>query len=142
MIRELGELETAVMTLVWGSDTAVTVREAMERLRSDGRALAYTTVGSVMDNLHTKGRLHRTPDGRAFKYTPAGTRAQYAAGLMKRSLERSDDATASFAALFAALTADQWSALEAALPIARASAGQIDSARKGEISTGGTHGTT
>jgi hypothetical protein len=47
------------MKVVWKLDTA-TVREVYESLR-EKRAIAYTTVMTVMDNLHKKGWLRREP---------------------------------------------------------------------------------
>ncbi len=43
------------------------VREMVEDLHND-RALAYTTVMTVMENLHRKGWLRRERDGRAWRY--------------------------------------------------------------------------
>ncbi|MGW1494316.1 BlaI/MecI/CopY family transcriptional regulator [Streptomyces sp. NBC_00191] len=115
MTRELGELENAVMTVVWGAKSPMNVRETMEALGKGDRVLAYTTVASVMVNLHAKGWLRRTVEGRAFRYTAVCTRAEYAADLVKRALEHSDDATASFVALLSGMSQDQRKALEAAL---------------------------
>ena len=52
--RGFGELETVVMDRVWdrGADTT-TVREVFDELAAD-RDIAYTTVMSTMDNLHTR----------------------------------------------------------------------------------------
>jgi len=47
------------------------------------REIAYTTVMSTMDNLHTKGWLARERDGKAYRYWPALTREQHSAQLMR-----------------------------------------------------------
>ncbi|MFF3400374.1 BlaI/MecI/CopY family transcriptional regulator [Streptomyces sp. NPDC002659] len=133
MTRELGELENAVMTAVWGTSTPMNVRETMDALQTEGRALAYTTVSTVMVNLHAKGWLHRALDGRAFRYTGVCTRAEYAAGLAQGALEHSDDATASFVALVSGLSQGQRSALETALRITGESQGEAGSARAGGV---------
>ncbi len=44
------------------SDTAV--REIFDALSTERKKIAYTTVMSTMDNLHGKGWLSRTRDGK------------------------------------------------------------------------------
>ncbi|HET6353961.1 BlaI/MecI/CopY family transcriptional regulator [Streptomyces sp.] len=117
MTRELGELEDAVMSIVWDTGAPMKVRETMNVLRTRGRVLAYTTVATVMVNLQAKGWLHRISQGRAFAYAAVCTRAEYAADLLKQGLECSDDATASFVALLSDTSQEQRRALEAALRI-------------------------
>jgi len=60
----LGELERAVMAQLWSADGPLTVRDVHDHLE---RELAYTTVMTVMDNLHRKGQLQRQRDGRAWR---------------------------------------------------------------------------
>jgi predicted transcriptional regulator len=72
--RVLGELEAAIMEIMWGHGPA-TVRDVHERLHE--RALAYTTVMTVMSRLAAKGLLVRTKDGAAFTYTAAATREEF-----------------------------------------------------------------
>ncbi|WP_245236476.1 BlaI/MecI/CopY family transcriptional regulator, partial [Streptomyces roseus] len=76
MPRPLGELEDAVMTRVWQWNRPVTVREVLEDLQQE-RSIAYTTVMTVMDNLHQKGWVRREAEGRAYRYTAVSTRAAY-----------------------------------------------------------------
>ncbi|CPV36262.1 BlaI/MecI/CopY family transcriptional regulator [Mycobacteroides abscessus] len=85
--RGFGELETVVMDRVWnrGADTT-TVREVFDELAAD-RDIAYTTVMSTMDNLHTKGWLERERDGKAYRYWAALTREQHSARLMSQALD-------------------------------------------------------
>ncbi len=47
---QLGELEEAIMEIVWQRDAEVTVREVWEALQPT-RSLAYTTVMTVMSRL-------------------------------------------------------------------------------------------
>ncbi|MDA8393197.1 MAG: BlaI/MecI/CopY family transcriptional regulator, partial [Actinomycetota bacterium] len=61
-LRPFGELESAVMDRVWAAGRPLSVREVLEDLRGE-RALAYTTVMTVMDNLHRKGWLVRHQQG-------------------------------------------------------------------------------
>lgn len=61
------------------------VREVLEALPSE-RGLAYTTVMTVLDRLSKKGLVTRERDGRAWRYTPAGTRESLTAETMRASL--------------------------------------------------------
>ncbi|MET3172724.1 UNVERIFIED_ORG: putative transcriptional regulator [Arthrobacter sp. UYCu721] len=81
----LGELEAVVMERLWSWGRAAAVREVLEDLQQD-RALAYTTVMTVMDNLRRKGLLVRERDGRAYNYQTVQTREQYTATMMGRTL--------------------------------------------------------
>jgi predicted transcriptional regulator len=92
-VRELGQLEAVVMQRLWSSDRPVAVREVLEDLRHD-RTIAYTTVMTVMDNLHRKGLLTRETDGRAYRYQPARSREQHNAVLMGEVLANSNDRSA------------------------------------------------
>jgi predicted transcriptional regulator len=78
------------MDRLWDRGHPALVREIVEDLRED-RALAYTTVMTVMDNLHGKGWLRRERDGRAWRYEPTGSRSGYTAALMNDALATSAD---------------------------------------------------
>lgn len=93
MTRPLGTLEQSVMDRLWSWSQPVAVREVVEDLRRD-RMLAYTTVMTVMDNLHRKGVLTREKVGRAYVYRPAVTREQFTAVLMGDVLAGSANTTA------------------------------------------------
>jgi predicted transcriptional regulator len=84
-LEELGPLERAVLEQVWRCVGETTVREVAERLP---RRLAYTTVMTTLERLHRKGLLARRKDGRAFRYAPRATPEQFAAGILRRWLER------------------------------------------------------
>jgi predicted transcriptional regulator len=84
-VREFGELESAIMDVVWASDRAYLVREVRERL-SYNRSLAYTTVMTVMNILYGKGVLCREKHGRAWRYWPAESREDHDARLMAEVL--------------------------------------------------------
>jgi len=85
--RGFGDLEAVVMDHLWKRDTSagVTVREIFEEM-SEARPIAYTTVMSTMDNLHSKGWLSRERDGKAYRYRPILTREQHSARLMREAL--------------------------------------------------------
>ena len=89
-MRQLGELEAAIMDRLWEWGRPVLVRDVVDALHED-RAPAYTTVMTVMENLHRKGWLRRERDGRAWRYEPAASRSSYTAALMSDALATSPD---------------------------------------------------
>src|SRR3984885_12377323 len=89
-MRRFGELEAVIMDRLWERGRPALVREMVDALHED-RALAYTTVMTVMENLHRKGWLRRERDGRAWRYEPTGARSSYTAALMSDALATSPD---------------------------------------------------
>ena len=53
-MRRFGELEAVIMDRLWEWGRPALVREVVDDLHGD-RPLAYTTVMTVMENLHRKG---------------------------------------------------------------------------------------
>ncbi|MFJ8817539.1 BlaI/MecI/CopY family transcriptional regulator [Amycolatopsis thermoflava] len=86
----LGDLESAVMDVLWRAAEPVKVREVLDRL-STPRQLAYTTVMTVLDNLHRKGWAERALDGKAYRYRPALSREEAAARALRTILDSSGD---------------------------------------------------
>ncbi|XVV00716.1 BlaI/MecI/CopY family transcriptional regulator [Actinosynnema sp. CA-248983] len=86
----LGELEAAVMEVLWRAPAPVKVRDVLDELNKD-RALAYTTVMTVLDNLHRKGWVDRERDGKAFRYEAAVSRTEAAAKALREVLTASGD---------------------------------------------------
>jgi predicted transcriptional regulator len=89
-VSRFGELEATVMDHLWAADAPRSVREVLEELQPE-RTIAYTTVMTVMERLFRKQMLTRVPDGRAFLYSPAQSRADYTAGVMADTLASSTD---------------------------------------------------
>jgi len=89
-MRRFGELEAVIMDRLWERDQPMLVREVVDALHDD-RALAYTTVMTVMENLYRKGWLRRERDGRAWRYEPTGSRSSYTSALMNDALATSPD---------------------------------------------------
>ncbi|MEU5707989.1 BlaI/MecI/CopY family transcriptional regulator [Streptomyces flaveolus] len=116
MPRPLGELEDAVMTRVWKWNRPVTVREVLEDLQQE-RTIAYTTVMTVLDNLHQKGWVRREAEGRAYRYEAVSTRAAYAAALMNDAWSQSDNPAAALVAFFGMMSEEQRQALRDAVRI-------------------------
>lgn len=88
--RPFGDLEASVMELLWDAHQPLLVREVVNLMRPQ-RVLAYTTIMTVLDNLHRKGWLDRVRDGRAWRYSPVLGRQAYTANLMREALAVSDD---------------------------------------------------
>ncbi|MGH3695759.1 MAG: BlaI/MecI/CopY family transcriptional regulator [Pseudonocardiaceae bacterium] len=86
----LGDLETAVMDVLWRAPNPRSVREMLAEINRS-RALAYTTVMTVLDNLHRKGWVHRERAGRAYQYRPAQAREEAAARALREVLASTGD---------------------------------------------------
>ena len=82
---DLGELEHAVMQLVWqlGPCTADGVREAL----LPGRVLKDSTIRTVLRRLEEKGYVVHTAENRTFLYRAALDRQRVAAGAVKRIMD-------------------------------------------------------
>jgi predicted transcriptional regulator len=80
----LGELETAVMELLW-KEPGQSVNEVEERLRHK-REIAHTTVSTTLDRMYRKGYLTREKQGKAFLYVPRYTRDEFERGLAQEVL--------------------------------------------------------
>lgn len=90
-----GELEAAIMEVVWSRNEPVTARDIVDVLQQQ-RGSAYTTVLTVMNVLQRKGWLRRDRDGRgrAARYEPTASREDYAATLMREVMDGVEDPAA------------------------------------------------
>jgi len=111
-MRGFGDLEAVIMHMVWDRRRPVTVRELFDDLRQE-REIAYTTVMSTMDNLHRKGWLARSKDGKAYRYTATASREEYSARLMREALADGGDAEAVLAHFVAQMGGPESEALRA-----------------------------
>jgi predicted transcriptional regulator len=128
-VRPLGELEAVIMDRVWIGERPVLVREMVESLQPD-RPLAYTTVMTVMENLHRKGWLRRERDGRAWRYEAVGSRSLYTAELMKDALSTSEDRSTALAQFVAQMSLADAALLRQALDAASADVAPTAPAKK------------
>ncbi len=113
-MRGFGELEAAIMDRLWARDAPATVREVLTDLQPD-RTLAYNTVLTVVDNLFKKGWLRREPDGRAFRYAPTVSRAEYGARQLRHALDGAGDPAEALVRFVGRMSADETAALRQAL---------------------------
>jgi predicted transcriptional regulator len=126
-LRGLGELERAIMEVVWAADSPVTGRAVVDELTRE-RPMAYTTVLTVMDRLVRKGMLTRQRHGRAHTYQAATSRAADTADLMASVLGSSDDRSAVLLQFVEQIPPDQAEALRAALDAAHPASGRRERA--------------
>ena len=94
IVNRLGDLERAIMEVLWQTDSALTVRQVSNGLP---QSLAHTTVMTVLDRLAKKGFARRERDGRAWRYRPAATREAYVTELMLTALDQTGDRVAALA---------------------------------------------
>jgi predicted transcriptional regulator len=110
----LGELEAAVMQVLWDANEPLRVRDVLERLDT-GRPLAYTTVMTVLDNLHRKQWVERELVGKAYDYEPAFSREEAAARALRDVLDDSGDPHAVLSHFVASVTDEETDLLRNAL---------------------------
>jgi predicted transcriptional regulator len=94
-VNRLGELERAIMDVLWEDPEPLTVRQVSGRLTD--RDLAHTTVMTVLDRLAKKGFARRERDGRAWRYRAAESREAYVTELMLNALDQTGDRQAALA---------------------------------------------
>ncbi|BBX01586.1 transcriptional regulator [Mycolicibacterium moriokaense] len=88
--RLLGELERRVMEHLWSATEPQTVRQ-VHAVVSPPRALAYTTVMTVLRRLADKGLVAQHRGDRAHRYAAVHGRDELVAGLMVDVLHQVDD---------------------------------------------------
>jgi predicted transcriptional regulator len=112
-VKQLGELERAVMEVVWATAAPVSVREVLAGL--PGRQPAYTTVMTVLDRLTRKGVVTRELVGKAWLYSATLTREEFVAKLMLDVLEQAGSRDATLVHFARAVSADEAKTLRDAL---------------------------
>ncbi|MFJ9565043.1 BlaI/MecI/CopY family transcriptional regulator [Streptomyces fuscichromogenes] len=114
-MRRLGDLEAEIMDRLWRWRRPATVREVVDDINRT-RPVAYTTVMTVANILHSKGWLVREQkDGRAWLYEPVRSREEYAAALMEDALSASEDRPVALTHFVDQMSSAEISALRKAL---------------------------
>jgi predicted transcriptional regulator len=90
--RTLTEQELEIMKVIWERKSA-TVRDVYEALR-ERKAVAYTTVMTMMNILESKGHLVKRPEGRAYVYEPTQAQTQVVSGMVQDFVDRVFDGAA------------------------------------------------
>jgi predicted transcriptional regulator len=117
-MRRFGELEAAIMDCLWARTQPASVRDVLGELHT-GKQLAYTTVLTVLDNLHRKGVVTREMSGRAWLYQPAYSRDEHTARMLREVLGSSGDRQAALMHFVAELDSDAVDDLTAAVKAAK-----------------------
>ena len=116
-MSRFGDLEAAIMDVMWAAQGPLRVREVAAGLHRD-RPLAFNTVQTVMENLFRKGWLNRALDGRAYGYMAVRSREEYVAGLLGEALAVARDPAATLVRLVEDLDPAEVAQLRAALDAA------------------------
>ena len=114
------------MDLLWSAGEPRTVRAVFEEFHQQ-RPIAYTTVMTVMDNLHRKGWLRRELAGRAYLYEPVRSREEHSAELMSEALADSVDLATTLIHFVERMSPEEARLLRDALARSRGAAGADDS---------------
>ena len=85
--RKPGELETAVLAVLWSSSHPMSPGEVNDAM---GSGLAYATVSTTLVRLAEKGQLRRTTVGRTHRYEPAVARAEHVSTIVRQLLALGD----------------------------------------------------
>jgi predicted transcriptional regulator len=105
VVPTLGELERAVMEILWSAPAPVTAREVQDSLGT--RDLATTTVLTVLGRLERKGLVTRARAGRAHHYRSVASREDHVAELMNDALDAAPDRGAALARFLGSIPADE-----------------------------------
>jgi predicted transcriptional regulator len=108
-MANLGELERAVMDVLWAAPGPCTARDVQDALSA--RDLATTTVLTVLSRLRHKGLVARCRDGRAHRYRAAATREDHIAELMRDALDGAPDRGAVLARFLGRMPPEEQAAL-------------------------------
>jgi len=84
--KQLTRLELQIMRVLWDEGPS-NVQAVQEKLGVSTK-LAYTTVQTMLNVLHRKGRVKRALRGRAYEYEPLTTREQATSSAMRDVIDR------------------------------------------------------
>jgi BlaI family transcriptional regulator, penicillinase repressor len=84
--QQLTPLELQIMNVLWDCGPS-NVQSVQEKLTASPK-LAYTTVQTMLNVLHRKGRVRRRLRGRAFEYVPVLTREKAASNAIGDMINR------------------------------------------------------
>lgn len=112
--RNRGELESALMNVLWSSETALTAREIQQRFST--HVPAITTIITVLDRMRLKGSVEReSSGGRSHVFRAAHSREDQVASVMADALATASDQSAALMLFAGSLSADDRAFLSRAL---------------------------
>ncbi len=88
MRRQPGQLEAAVLAIVWAAREPVSTGHIQQEL---GGGLAHSTIATTLARLIGKGHVERVRIRRVWMYHPTRRREEHAAAQMLASLEQAGD---------------------------------------------------
>ncbi|QDW29506.1 BlaI/MecI/CopY family transcriptional regulator [Arthrobacter sp. KBS0702] len=116
-MASLGELERAVMDLLWAGQEAATANTLRDLLAQstrspegsghEGKDLAVTTVLTVLSRLERKGLVERERGTRPHRYQAVSSRADHTAELMHEVLGSAPDREAVLARFIGSVSATE-----------------------------------
>ena len=117
-MASLGELERAVMDLLWAGHEAATANTLRDRLATtteasgdaaghEGKELAVTTVLTVLSRLEKKGLVERERGTRPHRYQAISSREDHTAELMHEVLGSAPDREAVLARFIGSVTENE-----------------------------------
>jgi predicted transcriptional regulator len=109
-----GELESAVLDVLWNSPGALTSNQVLDALGKEP-ALALTTVLTVLGRLQDKGLVTREVSGRVGLFKATETRDEHVAKLLLSVLSSSQNPTLAIAHFAKGLSDDALTALKKTL---------------------------
>ena len=83
--QQLTPLELQIMRVLWDCGPS-NVQSVQEKLAGSSR-LAYTTVQTMLNVLHRKGKVRRRLRGRAYEYAPVLTREKAASNAIGAAMK-------------------------------------------------------
>lgn len=108
-----GELERAVMEVLWAAEGPLTAKDIVDALGD--RGLAVTTVLTILSRLETKTAVVRDRDARAHTYRPAASREDHVATLIREALGSTADPDAALTRFVSSASPAEAEALRRAL---------------------------
>lgn len=105
----LGDLERSIMDILWETNETLSAYDLQAQLASENspRALAATTVLTVLSRLENKGFVERERTSRPHRYKAAATREEHMAELMHEVLGGATDRTAVLERFVGQVSADE-----------------------------------
>ncbi|MFN8017601.1 MAG: BlaI/MecI/CopY family transcriptional regulator [Acidimicrobiales bacterium] len=110
--RQVGELEAEVLSVLAGSDRALTPGEVQADL---GGELAYTTIATILTRLCSKELAAREGQGRGYRYRLAVDESDLIAGRMHSQLRYAHDPAGALGHFVSGLSPEEEAALKRVL---------------------------
>lgn len=81
-----GELELQVMNILWENQECG-VHDVFNEIKKE-RAIAYTTVATILQRLHDKGLVYKKEDIKYYLYSPKLSKQEYSTQIAKNFIDK------------------------------------------------------